>query len=212
MFSAKASEGTRDNVENQFKYRLGAEIEAKIIKGLKAYIAPELRYNDGFERFNLEGGLSYKTFKCIYWGASYRFDMYRYEGVTNNFTGKTEYDWETLHRYAFDVSYKDSFKRFTPSLRIRFNNYTDEQEQGEACLRYRAKLSYKIKKSRFTPSIYTEAYHDLSLNKIYKMRYGHGWAMKFGKFSTLSVDYKFDFFRLKYTNAHILSTGYKFAF
>ncbi|MFR9575259.1 MAG: DUF2490 domain-containing protein, partial [Rikenellaceae bacterium] len=185
-----AGDGTRDDVENVDKYRFGMNVGIKLAKGLKLNISPEFRFNEGLDEFMLNGGVSYRTFGCMQWGASYRLVCDReVSGVVEVFNStRTEYEWAYFHRYAFDVGYKDDFGRFTPSFRLRYNNFTSGDE-GE--LRYRAKLEYNIKKCKFTPEISVEAFQSEEYDYMFsKMRYSAGFEYKFNKKSAFAFDYK----------------------
>lgn len=206
-----AGDGTRDDVENVSKWRFGADFQIKLAKGLKLELAPELRFNDAFDCLNLNAGVSYRTFGVIYWGANYRLVCDREVAgvVDSGFITRTEYEWEYLHRYAFDVTYKDNFGRFTPSFRLRYNNYTDDDNSDQGFLRYRAKLEYNIHKCKLTPSLYAELFHGLDVGMLSKMRYSAELDYKVNKQSSFSVGYKLDYFLLEYKNAHIFTLGYK---
>ncbi|MFI3277926.1 MAG: DUF2490 domain-containing protein [Rikenellaceae bacterium] len=209
------ADGTKDDPEVLNKYQFGADFQIKLTKGLKLNIEPELRYNGGYDKFLLSGGLTYKTFGCIYWGATYRLIVDRgesKESTSSSIFGFGDYESDTYHRYAFDVTYKDKFGRFTPSFRLRYNNFTDDGMDDREFLRYRAKVEYNIKRCKFTPSASVEAYQSMEENLLYKMRYSAGCDLKTGEKSSLSLDYKFDYFCLEYKNANIFSLGYKFKF
>ncbi len=199
-------------VENNYKYRVGANFDIKLIDNLKLDVGTQLRYADGYDMFVLDGGLSYKTFGCITWGASYRIMVDRLDSYTYNAFGGYSYDKESFHRYAFDVTYKDKFGRFTPSFRVRYNNYTDDGYEDEAYLRYRAQVEYNIPKCKLTPSIGVEAYQEMEENMLYKTRYTADLEYKFTKKSAIALNYKLDFFALKYKNNHIFSIDYKYKF
>lgn len=208
-------QGTKGDPENISKYRYGVEAEVKIMKGLDFSFAPELRYEDGFDKIQLDGTLTYKTLGCLYFGATYRliFDRGEESSSYSSFSyGGTSYDWDTYHKYAFDITYKEKYGRFTPSFRLRYNNYSDEEITDKAYMRYRAKVDYNIKKCKFTPSVAIEAYQELEDNMLYKVRYSTTVDYKIAKGRALSLGYKFDFFNLKYENAHIISTSYKIKF
>lgn len=212
------ADGTKDDVEVLYKYRFGVDFQIKLAKGLKLDLEPEFRFCDGYDKLLLNGGLTYKTFGCIYWGATYRLDVDRVESSSSSSQsmysgfGTNNYDSEVSHRYAFDVTYKDKFGRFTPSFRLRYNNFADDDIDDKEYIRYRAKVDYDIPKCKITPHVAIEAYQELDENMLYKMRYSTGFDLKTGKKSSLSLDYKFDFFTLKYKNANIFSAGYKFKF
>ncbi len=190
--------GVKGNPETLYKYRFNANIQVKLVKGLKLNVEPELRLNDGYEMFLINGRLKHKTFNCIYWGATYRFAM--------------DYESEIYHRYAFDVTYKDDFGRFTPSFKLRYNNYADENNDDKGYLRYRAKVEYDINNCKLTPFLAIEAYHQVAESQLHKMRYATGVEFKLNKNSSISLDYKFDMFMKKYKNTNIFSLGYKYKF
>ncbi len=210
------AEGTEGDPETLYKYQVGVDFQVKLTKGLKLNIEPELRYYNGYDKFHLNGGLTYKTFGCIYWGATYRLVVDREESTSSNMIssgwGMNNYESETYHYYAFDVAYKDKFGRFTPSFRVRYNNFMDEEINDEAQLRYRAKVEYNIRKCKISPFVSAEAFHTLDESQIYKMRYVAGFDITTSKKASLSFEYKFDYFLWKYKNAHIFSAGYKYKF
>lgn len=212
--SRAVADGTRDDVENIFKYRMGLDFQIKLIKGLKLNIAPEFRFEDGFDALLLDGGLTYKSFGFIYWGATYRMVIDRQESSSSSSTGGfgSQYEAELHHKYAFDVTLKEKFGRFTPSFRLRYNNYADEDITDKEFLRYRAKVEYDVPKCRVTPFVSVELFQTIKESELYKTRYSVGFDYKVNKTSSLGLDYKLDFFNLKYKNAHIISAGYKYKF
>ncbi len=197
--------GTKDDVDVEYKYNIDFDFQIKLAKGLKLNLSPEFRFNDGYDKLMLDGALSYKTFGCIYWGAMYRLEVDRIDGTYSHET-------DLYHRYAFDVTYKDKFGRFTPSFRLRYNNFADEDIEDKEYLRYRAKVDYNIRKCKLTPYVAIEAFQKLEDNMLSKMRYSTGFDYKVNKSSSFSLDYKFDLFMLKYKNVNIFSAGYKYRF
>ncbi|MFI3317399.1 MAG: DUF2490 domain-containing protein [Rikenellaceae bacterium] len=219
LCSPAFADGIEGDPEVVYKYQFGADFQVKLMKGLKLNIEPEFRFCEGYDKFNLNGGLSYKTFGCLYFGAAYRIIIDRVESEsssTNNMMysgfGANNYDSEYYHRYAFDVTYKEKFGRFTPSFRLQYSNYTDDEVDDKEYLRYRAKVEYDIKKCKITPFVAAEAFQELDENLLYKMRYVTGFDLKTGKQSSLSFAYKFEYFTLKYKNTNIFSLGYKYKF
>ncbi|MFR9649235.1 MAG: DUF2490 domain-containing protein [Rikenellaceae bacterium] len=213
--AAAFADGTKDDVEVLYKYQFSAEVEYKIIKGLSVNFSPELRFCEGYDKLLLNAGVEYKMFGCIHLGATYRLDVDRVEGSGSSYSMSgfgNNYDSEVSHRYAFDVTYKEKFGRFTPSFRVRYNNFTDEDIDDKEFLRYRAKVDYNIRKCKITPYLSVEAYQDLTENLLYKMRYATGFDFDMNKKSAISLDYKFDFYCLEYKNANIFSVGYKYKF
>ncbi len=214
------ADGTKENMEVDYKYQFDIDFQIKLAKRLNLNLSPEFRFNDGYDKLLLNGGLSYKTFGCIYWGASYRLVIDRVESDSYStvmqssfgYKNSNNYESDIYHRYAFDVTYKDDFGRFTPSFRLRYNNFADDEVDDKEYLRYRAKLVYNIRKCKFTPNVAIEAFQELNDKMVYKMRYSTGVNLKVSKSSSLSLDYRFELFRLEYKNANIFSAGYKCKF
>ena len=200
LFSVKAFPQT---VTNDFQTRTEVKLSLEPLDKFTLNLNPEVRWDESFgvSKYMLESGISYKPVKGLSLGASYRF-------IINPRTDKsTEY----LHRFALYTSYKKKIKRFEPSLRVKYTNYTEDITAGEF-LRYRAKIEYDIKSCKITPAVSAEAFHDLSGSQIYKMRYGLGADYKLGKKSTLELGYMLDYYMLDYRNKHILTLGYKYKF
>ncbi|MFR9661707.1 MAG: hypothetical protein SNF60_06545 [Rikenellaceae bacterium] len=149
------ADGEKGDPEVLYKYRFGVNLQVKLAKGLKLELEPEFRFCDGYDKLLLNAGLSYKTFGCIYWGATYRLDIDRQDSEasssTMSYMGRGDYDSEVYHRYAFDISYKEGFGRFTPSFRLRYNNFADDDVTDKEFLRYRAKVEYNIRKCKISP-------------------------------------------------------------
>lgn len=209
------ADGTKDNVEVLYKFQYSLDLQVKLAKGLKLNFEPELRYNEGYDKMHLNFGLTYKTLGCLYFGATYRIVIDRLDSSSSSSYssfGMSNYDNETFHRWAFDVTYKDKIGRYTPSFRVRYNNYTDEDVTDKKFLRFKGKVDYDIRKCKFTPSVSAEAFYILSEDLFFKMRYNAGVDYKISKSSTIGLDYKFDFYLLEYKNANIFSLGYKLSF
>lgn len=199
-------QSSAEELETNFRYRYGLDFQIKIIDGLKLDLAPELRYKDGsLDKFIFGAALSYKTFGVITWGATYKF-----VGEPKDIGYRRDMEW--CGRYNFDVEWGDDFGRFSPSVRVRYDNYADDDIDDKEYLRYRVKLEYDIKKCKLTPGISVEAFQELGDMMLYKMRYSAELGYKFTKTFSMGVNYKFDFFNLEYKNNHIFSLGAKFKF
>jgi hypothetical protein len=190
-------------VSNDFQTRTEVKLSYQPLDKLSLSLNPEIRWDESFQvdKYMLESGISYEPVKGLSLGGSYRF-------IINPRTTKaTEY----LHRFALFTSYKKKIERFEPSLRIKYTNYTEDASQGEF-LRYRAKLEYDIKSCLITPLISAEAFHNLSGNQIYKMRYTIGAEYKLNKKNSIALVYMLDYYLQEYRNKHILRLGYKYKF
>ncbi len=219
------AKGTADDIEVKYKYRFGADFQIKLAKGLKLNLEPEFRFNEGYDKLVLSSALSYKVVKWIYIGATYRLDVDRQESTSSSSNmmgsslssgslfGTGDHESELFHRYAFDLTYRDKFGRFSPSLRLRYANYADDSIDSEQFMRYRAKVDYNIRHCKITPTVSIEAFEQCGDGALlYKMRYATGFDIKLSKQSTIGVDYKFEMHCLEYQNNNIFGVGYKHKF
>ncbi|MFI3297973.1 MAG: DUF2490 domain-containing protein [bacterium] len=192
-------------VQNAEQYRFALGLEWTLVKGLEFEVEPQLRFSDGFsyDRFQIEGTLTYNPYKFIYVGAAYRL-IAEPQGSSSPV--------EFNNKYAFNLSLKEKFGRFTPSVRCMYTNFADNNLNDNMYLRYRAGLKYNIRKCKFTPSVSFEAFHALDDNEFTKLRYNAEVSYKIKKGSSVYVDYKFDYFLQKFKNEHIVSVGYKASF
>lgn len=190
-------------VTNDFQARTEVKLSYKPLDKLSLSLSPEVRWDESFQvdKYLLESTISYEPVKGLSLGGSYRF-------IINPRSDKsTEY----LHRFALFTSYKKKIERFEPSLRIKYTNYTEESSLGEF-LRYKAKLEYDIKSCKVTPVLSAEAFHDITGNQIYKMRYAVGAEYKINKKNSLGLGYMLDYYMIAYQNKHIIKLGYKYKF
>ncbi|NJO92701.1 MAG: DUF2490 domain-containing protein [Chloroflexia bacterium] len=190
-------------VENNFQTRFSASAIFEPVHNLKFEFTPELRFNENFilDKSVVETALEYELLKFLSFGASYRFTANKRE------TKETEY----LHRYTLNTTVKKKINRFTPSLRILYANYSDEDDYKEI-LRFKGKVKYNIPKNKLTPFFAVEAFQSLNINDLYKMRYSIGFDYKIFKRSSISIDYMLDYYLNEYRNKHIFSLGYHIKF
>jgi hypothetical protein len=190
-------------VVNEYQTRVEAKVSFEPIKKIEISFNPELRFDESFsiDKYMLESKLTYKPIKGLSVGGGYRFI------ANNRETKSTEY----LHRFALDAKYKMSFNRLTPSLRLKYTNYTEEASKGQF-LRYKASVSYNIKKCKFSPEAGFEPFHELSSNEFYKIRYSLGVDYKINKESSINLGYALDYYLQDFLNKHIVYLGYKYKF
>ena len=190
-------------VTNDFQTRTEVKLSFKPLDKLTLSLNPEVRWDESFQvdKYMLESGISYTPLKGLALGGSYRFI------INPRTTKSTEY----LNRFALFTTYKKKIERFEPSLRVKYTNYTEELSLGEF-IRYRVKIEYDIKGSKITPMLSAEAFHELSGNQIYKMRYAIGVKYKLNKKSSIGLGYMLDFYMTEYQNKHIIKLGYKYKF
>lgn len=190
------------DVVNEFQSRTAVGLTYSPIKKLKLNLTPELRFDENFslDKYLLEAGASYKLSKLIALGANYRFVANPRE------TKETEY----FSRYAIYATLKKNYGDFEPSLRLAYANYADnDDDETDNYLRFKASVKYDIPKCKINPVISAEAYQNLSVKELTKMRYSIGANYKLFKKNYISVKYKFDYYRTEYKNRHIISLEYK---
>lgn len=191
------------DTENIFQTRSEFKLSYKLSDKWTLALTPELRFDDSFsiDKYILELRTVYNPFKRLSLGASYRF-------VANDReTKSTEY----LQRYAFDAKYKYKISRWTPSIRLRYTNYSEDDSDGEY-LRYKAAVDYNIKKCKLTPFAGAELFQELNNSELHKVRYSIGGEYKLNKNNAISTAYKLDFFLQKNENKHIFHIAYKLKF
>lgn len=198
---------------------LELEFSKKIVKNLKVEFNPELRLFGGFEMdsYILEGGLSYKLHDYLTLAGYYRYENER------KFREKREiYEWEDSNRLAFDAKTGLELKRFNFQFRLRYTNGSDFDEttdNKDSFFRYRGKVDYNIKGTKIVPYLAVEAFHDLNLKYIDKMRYTSGLGYPINKNNEISLFYRLqDFYELdeladeKKESMHIIGVGYSLKF
>jgi hypothetical protein len=198
-----ASESRAQQIENDYQIRTGVEFGFNPLKKLTISISPEIRFDKSFspDKYLIETDAAFKVNKYLKIGAGYRFEI----NPRNN--KSTQY----LNRYSFDALAKKKINRFTPSLRLRFSNYSDDENisDGNAFLRYKTSVKYDIPKSKLRPVVSAELFHQLSTGAVYKMRYSAGVNYKFSKKNSIGLAYKFDYFYNEYRNKHVLGLTFK---
>ncbi len=200
---SQTTENESQAVENDFQTRTELQLSFSPVKKLRITFIPELRLDESFniDKSLLETELRYKLVKDFALSGSYRFI------INPRDTKSTEY----LHRFAFAADYSRSIKRWEPSFRIKYTNYTEDASNGEF-LRYRAKLEYDIKNFKLTPYVRAEGFHDLAENEMYKMRYALGGRYKLNKKNSVKIGYMLDYYLQDYRNKHIITIGYRLKF
>ncbi len=206
LLSVFTTHTSAQEVENDFQTRLGLDLGWGITDNLEVNLVSQFRRDETFahESFTLDGGVTYRTFGFLYWGANYRLEIE--PGIRVGTTYK-------YHRYAFSTMAKRKIDRFTTSFRIQYNNYGDEEIDDKEFLRYRLKTRYNLRNSKLTPYVAAEAFQELSESgMLYKMRYTAGADYKVFQGNRVYFDYKLDYYTLEYKNRHIFNIGYKISF
>ena len=190
------------------------EFSKKLIKNLKVEFNPELRLFSGFkmDTYILEGGLSYKLHKYLTIAGYYRYENeWDYKNSTGAYKGQV-----ASNRIAFDAKSGFEFNRFDFQFRLRYTNGADfDQTTNDrtSYFRYRAKINYDMKGSKLAPYVSVEAFHDLILNDVDKMRYTGGLAYPINKSNELSLFYRLqDYSETAKESMDIIGIGYSLEF
>jgi hypothetical protein len=190
------------------------EFSKKIIDNLKIEFNPELRMFSGFEMdtYILEGGLSYKLHKYLTVAGYYRYENeWDYKNSTGAYKGQI-----ASNRIAFDAKSGFALNRFDFQFRLRYTNGADFDQTTDdkaSYFRYRAKINYDIKGSKLAPYVSVEAFHDLILNDVDKMRYTGGLSYPINKSNELSLFYRLqDYSETAKESMDIIGIGYSLKF
>ncbi len=127
------TQANSQDVENTSQTRAALTLGFKPIKKLKLNFTPEVRWDESLsvDKYLIKGEVSYKFFKFLSLGTSYKFVSNQRE------TKGTEY----LHRFAISTTLKKDFNQFEPAFRLRYTNYADDELDKEF-LRYKASVKY----------------------------------------------------------------------
>lgn len=194
-------------VEQEFRTRIGANIEKKLVKDLRLVLSPELRTVEGFnpDRYLIEIGLKYDPIKYLSLRPGFRADL-----------KESNIGLENSYRPRMDVVGSYKIEDFEPSARLRYTYSFGPYMDPEHTLRYRLGLGYDIGKTDVSVEVGAEAFHDLVAGNIYKMRYSAGGDYKFYKTKKLDqwirLTYNLDYYLIEYRNVHFVELGYKVVF
>lgn len=193
------------------------EITKKIIPQLHVTFEEDFRLRDNFstiDRFSTTFELAYKPWSFLKTGGAY--NLINYKHPTKG--------WEIRHRYYLFAMGTYTYKRFSVSLRERFQHTyrvgikeTDKRANPKQVLRSRLKIEYDIRKSAFEPYLSVEMYNTLNdpqENKTSKWRYTAGTTYKLNKRSALEGYYRYtDLMDDDDVNGkHVLGIGYSYKF
>jgi len=196
------------------------EVSKKITKNLKLELNPELRLLGDFQvdSYIFESGLSYKLHKYFSIAGYYRYENeYDYKKSTGEYKSQ-----QSLNRLALDAKTGFEIKRFDLQFRLRYTRGLDHAEttaDKTSYFRYRAKLDYDIKGSKIIPNISVEAFHDLIIKDLDKIRYTAGLAYPINKNNEIGLFYRLqdyfepsDYMGDKKESTHIIGLGYSLKF
>ena len=186
----------------------------KLVKNLKVEFNPELRLFGDFkmDTYILEGGLSYKLHKYLTIAGYYRYEKeWDYKKSTGAYKGQV-----ASNRIAFDAKSGFDLNRFDFQFRLRYTNGADFDQTTDdkaSYFRYRTKIDYDIKGSKFAPYVSVEAFHDLILDHVDKVRYTGGLSYPINDHHELGLFYRFqDYSEADKSGTNIIGIGYSLKF
>jgi opacity protein-like surface antigen len=204
------------SAQDDFGSILSADVTKKITKGLNINFEEEFRSRSNFseiERFSHALEVSYKPFNFLKAGGAYNL-------INFNHYKK---GWEIRHRYYFYSTGSVEVKRFTFSLRERFQStkrqgveQTNTRANPKLYLRSRLKADYNIRKSKFTPYASVEFFNTLNdpqKNSMNQWRIVAGVDYKLNKKNNIELYYRYhNYSEEDEIDIHFLGIGYSFKF
>ena len=211
------------------------EMKTTVAQGLNAFAEGEFRTHDGLsstERWSGTIGMDYKALPFLKLTGGYTYIHQQTEQKITQKGNIIPPYWQPKHRVFFAVTGNYEWKRFTFSLRERYQ-YTYREEQyvpkfdedgitpkddewveskGKHILRSRLEVEYNIRKSKFKPFASYEIYNSLSDGfAVDKARYTIGSDYKFNKKHSVSLFYRYiDKTDDDEASGHVIGIGYKF--
>lgn len=194
--------------DNDFQFRVGAEVEKKFARKFGFHWSEELRVKNTFgdiDKIYSDFGFSYKPLEWLKLNLNYTFISMYHDGKK-----KTNYKkyWDLRHRtsLAATFSYKTiSGWKFSLRERVLSTFYTkddfhpDEKSDPAWALRSRVQAEYEFRHIPVTPYAYVEICNTLNApkladgNYIDKVRTALGVEYKFDKRNSINVFYRFDY-------------------
>jgi hypothetical protein len=180
------------------------EFRKDFLKQFSFSISPELRFQDQFnlDEYMIQGKLEYEPFRFLSVAGSYRLgkEIKKKDNLNYN-------------RFALDVQADHDIERFNASLRTRFTNSSDsEQDEPGRYFRPRVKLDYNIKGNKITPFVSYELFHNLSEKELSKARFDIGFTRNINKLHRIGLYYRLqDYFSDK-GSVHIAGLEYRLRF
>ena len=202
--------------QDDFGSILSADVTKKITKGLNISFEEEFRTRSNFseiERFSHALEVSYKPFSFLKTGGAYNLINFNHD----------KRGWEIRHRYYFYATGSWDIRRFSFSLRERFQSTkrqgveaTANRANPKLYLRSRLKVDYNIRKSKITPFASAELFNTLNdpqKNGINQWRGVAGIDYKLNKKNFIDLYYRYtNYTDEEEMDKHLFGIGYSFKF
>lgn len=180
------------------------EFRKDFLKKFSFSIVPELRLQDQFQvdEYMVQGKLSYDVFSFLSFAGTYRV------GAEVKKKGNVSYS-----RYALDTQVSKDINRFELSLRGRYTNFSElDDDNSSNYIRPRVKLEYRTKGKRIRPFTSYELFHNLTKDELHKSRFDVGFTRRLGELHRVGLYYRLhDYFTDK-PSIHILGMEYRLKF
>jgi hypothetical protein len=180
------------------------EFEKEFLKRFAFSIAPEFRFQDQLhlDEYMVQGKLSYEPFSFLTMAGSYRLR-----------TEVKKKDNHRLSRIAFDVQASRDISRFKASVRMRYTNSKDsEEDEAGSYLRPRLKLEYDIQGNKITPFAAYEFFHNITEKELHKYRFDVGFTRNIADFHRIGLYYRLHNYFTDKESIHILGIEYRLKF
>ena len=180
------------------------EFRKDFLENFSFSLVPEIRFQDQFkvDEYMIQGKLSYDVFSFLSVAGTYRL------GTEIKNKGNVSYS-----RYALDAQASTDINRLELSLRGRFTNFSElDEEESSKYLRPRVKLEYKTKGKRIRPFTSYELFHNITTEELQKSRFDVGFTRRIGDIHRVGLYYRLqDYFTGK-ASIHILGIEYRLRF
>lgn len=180
------------------------EFRKDFLENFSFSLVPEIRFQDQFkvDEYMIQGKLSYDVFSFLSVAGTYRL------GTEIKNKGNVSYS-----RFALDAQASTDINRLELSLRGRFTNFSElDEEESSKYLRPRIKLEYKTKGKRIRPFTSYELFHNITTEELQKSRFDVGFTRRIGDIHRVGLYYRLqDYFTGK-ASIHILGIEYRLRF
>ena len=181
------------------------EFSKEFLNKFEVSFIPEIRFQDDFtvDEYMFDGKLSYSPLDFLDLAAIYRIN-----------TNVKKNENETLGRFAFDATIQKEFGRFEASLRGRYTNYLEleEDDSDKKYFRPRLKLEYDIKGNKIRPFVSYELFRNLTDKEFDKSRFDIGATRKIGELQRVGVYYRLQDYSSNRNSVHIIGVEYRLKF
>jgi hypothetical protein len=180
------------------------EIRKDFLRKFSFSLIPELRFQDQFklDEYMVQGQLSYDVFSFLSLAGTYR--------IGTEIKSKKNVSYS---RFALDAQVSKDINRFEVSLRGRFTNFSElDDENSSKYFRSRIKLEYRTKGKKIRPYTSYELFHNLTKDELQKSRFDVGFTRPLGDLHRVGLYYRLQDYFTDRASIHILGIEYRIKF